>query len=173
MRKGWYKVPVIRNGSDLTGATKESIAQQLKAKGLKITSQRLAIIEVLMGKRDFHPSARSVYEEARKKKKSLSLSTTYATLNELSRIGVIKTLQFDSTENRYEGNLEEHLNLICEACGKIIDYEVPPVADQQEIAKKTGFSVTGTRLEYYGYCRDCRAKRKGDSGKHARKKNAQ
>jgi len=143
----------------LTRESKESIARRLKAKGLKLTPQRLAIIEVLVEKRDLHPGARSVYEEAKKRKKSLSLSTTYATLKQLSNLGIIKTLQFDSMENRYEGNLGEHLNLVCERCGKIIDYEVSPVARRQEIAKKTGFSVTDARLEYYGYCRDCRAKR--------------
>ena len=112
-------------------ATKELIAQELKAKRLKLTPQRLAIIEVLVEKRDLHPGARSVYEEAKKRRKSLSLSTTYATLSEFSRLGIIKTLQFDAMENRYEGNLEEHLNLVCERCGKILDYEVPPVADRQ------------------------------------------
>lgn len=156
----------------MTGATKESIARQLKAKGLKLTPQRLAIIKVLIDKRDFHPGARSVYEEAKKRKKGLSLSTTYATLNELSRLGIIKTLQFDSMENRYEGNLEEHLNLVCERCGKILDYEVPPVADQQEIAKKTGFSVTDTRLEYYGYCRDCLAKTEGSGDRRVKEESA-
>jgi Fe2+ or Zn2+ uptake regulation protein len=155
---------MIKNGSELASVTKESITRQLKAKGLKLTPQRMAIIEVVIEKGDLHPGVRSVYEEAKKKKKSLSLSTAYATLNELSRLGIIKILQFDSMENRYEGNLEEHLNLVCEGCGKILDYEVPPVADQQEIAKKTGFSVTDTRLEYYGYCRDCHAKNKRGRG---------
>jgi hypothetical protein len=42
-------------------------------------------------------------------------------------------------ENHYEGNLEEHLNLVCECCGKILDYELPRVADQHEIAKKPAF----------------------------------
>ena len=70
------------------------------------------------------PARRLVYKEAKKKKKSLSLSTTYATLNELSRHGIIKTLQFDKMEDRYEGNLEEHINLICERCKKILDYNV-------------------------------------------------
>lgn len=144
----------------MIGATKESIARELKAKGLRLTPQRLAIIEVLVEKRDLHPGARSVYEEARKRRKGLSLSTTYAALSELSRLGIIKTLQFDSMENRCEGNLEEHLNLVCERCGKIVDYEAPAVADHDEIAEKAGFSVTGSRLEYYGYCRECRAENK-------------
>jgi len=84
----------------LSRMTKKSIITKLKESGLKITPQRLVIIEVLIKKKDFHPGARLVYEEAKKKKKSLSLSTTYATLNELSRHGIIKTLQFDKMENR-------------------------------------------------------------------------
>ena len=143
--------------------TKESIIKQLKERGLKVTPQRRAIIEVLVEQRDLHPGARLVYEKAKKKKKSLSLSTAYATLNELSRHGIIKTLQFDQMENRYEGNLEEHINLICERCKKILDYKVSIGVDQREVAKKTGFSITDTRLEYYGYCRECRED-KGSKG---------
>jgi Fe2+ or Zn2+ uptake regulation protein len=144
--------------------TKEAIIKRIKERGLKLTPQRLAIIEVLLEKRDLHPGARLVYGEARKKKRSLSLSTTYATLNELSSLGIIKTLQFDKMENRFEGNLEEHVNLICERCKKILDYKVPITVDRRGVAKKTGFSITDTRLEYYGYCRDCRAKNKRGRG---------
>ena len=144
--------------------TKESIIEQLRERRLKITPQRLAIIEVLIEKRDFHPGARLVYEEAKKKKKSLSLSTTYATLSELSRHGIIKMLQFDKMENRFEGNLEEHINLICERCKRILDYKVPIGVDRREVVKETGFSVTDTRLEYYGYCRECREDIGGKGG---------
>lgn len=136
--------------------TKESIIRQLREKRLKITPQRMAIIEVLIEQKDLHPGARLVYREAKKKKKSLSLSATYATLNELSRHGIIKTLQFDKMENRCEGNLEEHINLVCERCKKILDYKASIGVDQREVAKKTGFSITDARLEYYGYCRECR-----------------
>ena len=141
--------------------TKESLIKQLRERGLKVTPQRLAIIEVLIEMGDLHPGARLVYEEAKKKKKNLSLSTAYATLNELSCHGIIKTLQFDKMENRYDGNLEEHINLICERCKKILDYKVPIAVDQREVAKKTGFLITDTRLEYYGYCQECR----GDKGR--------
>ena len=136
--------------------TKELIITQLREKGLKVTPQRLAIIDVLIEQGNFHPGASLVYQKAKKKKKSLSLSTTYATLNELSRHGIIKTLEFDKMQNRYETNREEHINLICERCRKILDYRVPITVDKRKVAKKTGFSVTDTRLEYYGLCRECR-----------------
>jgi len=64
---------------------RQSMLKVLKRKGLKMTPQRLAIIEALAAMRDLHPSAGAVYREARKIRKGLSLSTTYATLNQLSR----------------------------------------------------------------------------------------
>ena len=140
----------------------ELMLRELKEKGLKMTPQRLAIIEALTTMRDLHPSAGAVYREAKKIRKGLSLSTTYATLNQLSAHGIIKTLEFDTAENRYEANIGEHVNLICKGCGKIVDYETPTPADPGEVEKRTGFSVTDTRLEYYGYCEECRKKGTGE-----------
>jgi Fur family transcriptional regulator, peroxide stress response regulator len=146
---------MVRNDSELNRSNRASVLRQLKEKGLKLTPQRLAIIDVLIESRDCHPGARFVYEEARRKRERLSLSTTYSTLNELSHLGIIKTLQFDRMENRYEGNLEEHLNLICERCGKIVDYKASLAIDRKKTEQKTGFSIIDTRLDCYGYCREC------------------
>ncbi|MBN1383207.1 MAG: transcriptional repressor [Deltaproteobacteria bacterium] len=134
---------------------KEAIIQKLRQKGLKVTPQKLAIINTLIENSNAHPGAYLVYDKARKMSRGLSLSSVYATLNEFSRHGIIKMLQFDGTENRFEMNLEEHINLICEKCGKIIDYKIPPSMNQREIAKETGFMVIDKRIDYYGYCPDC------------------
>ncbi|MGO8988533.1 MAG: Fur family transcriptional regulator [bacterium] len=108
---------------------RESIIRKLKEKGLKLTSQRLAIIEVLVDTTPIHPSADLIYRQARKKGNRLSLSTVYATLNELSKHGIIKMLEFDRMENRYEANTTEHINLICKGCKKIMDYKPPFIID--------------------------------------------
>jgi Fe2+ or Zn2+ uptake regulation protein len=134
---------------------KQDLISQLKEKGLKITQQRLAIIDVLVEKRDAHPGVTLIYNEARKKAKRVSLSTVYATLKEFSESGLIKQLEFDRAENRYDVNLSEHINLICKRCGAIIDYDLPSTIESKDVARKTGFVVTETRMEYYGYCRDC------------------
>ena len=111
-----------------------TILNQLKTHGLKRTPQRLAIVDVLVEHTPLHPSADFVYHEAKKKVRGLSLSTVYYTLNELSRHGIIRTLEFDKMENRYEGNLENHANLICTECGRIEDYAkpLPILADEVE-----------------------------------------
>ena len=137
---------------------KESIVKKMREERLKLTPQRLAVIEVLADKTPFHPSADLIYREARRKVKSLSLSTVYSILNELSKHGIIKMLEFDRMGNRYEVNTTEHINLICKGCKKIMDYKPPFIIDTHEISKKCCFHVTDSRLEYYGYCKECSKK---------------
>ncbi len=142
----------------------------MRQQGLKITPQRIAVIEAIEKSGDLHPSAGQIYREARKKVPKLSLSTTYATIKELSRLHLIKTLQFDRAENRYEADLNEHVNLICGKCGRIIDYEVPDPVIRAEIAERTGFQVTDSRLEFYGLCWACASKAREGALKKSRGK---
>ena len=135
---------------------KTSIIKKLGEHRLKLTPQRIAIIEAFQNNISLHPRASLIYQEARKKVRSLSLSTVYATLNELSRYGIIKMLEFDRMENRYEGNIAAHINLFCKGCNKIIDYKPPISIDLKAVAKKARFRVSDTRLEYYEYCQQCR-----------------
>jgi len=135
--------------------TREALIGKLKELGFKITPQRLAIIDVLVEKGHLHPGANLILEDARKRAERVSLSTVYATLGELSQHGLIKNLEFDRLENRYEVNPEEHINLVCRLCGKIMDYNIPISIEPKDIAREAGFIVTDARMEYYGYCSDC------------------
>jgi Fe2+ or Zn2+ uptake regulation protein len=135
--------------------TTQFFIEKLKAKGLKLTRQRLAIIEAFVAKAALHPSANFLYQEVKKKMKGISLSTVYFTLNEFSRRGIIHTLDFDKMENRHEGNTEAHIHLICKQCKDIRDYH-SLLFDTKNIEGKTGFRITETRFEYQGYCPHCR-----------------
>jgi Fe2+ or Zn2+ uptake regulation protein len=134
--------------------TKEGLVRQLREKGFKITPQRRAIVDALVENRKLHPGAHLIFEEAGKKTKGLSLSTVYATMGEFSRNGLIKSLKFDRMDNRYDVNLQEHVNLVCRRCGKIADYRIPPSVEPKEIARTAGFQVIDARMEYYAYYRD-------------------
>jgi len=135
---------------------KAFIIEKMKERGLKLTSQRLAIIDVLVDNALSHPSASLVYHEAKKRAKSLSLSTVYATLSELSRHGIIKLVEFDTMENRYELDTTPHINVVCKECKKILDYEFPILINWKAVLKRLRFLVTDSRFEFYGYCEDCR-----------------
>lgn len=134
---------------------KATILKKLKESGLKVTSQRLAIIEVMMENTSLHPGASFIYQKAKKKVKGLSLSTVYYTLNELSKRGIIKMLEFDKMENRYEGSTFNHLNLVCIGCGSIQDFPGTIPISSKEVEKQMGFRPSEVRFEYYGYCKEC------------------
>jgi Fur family peroxide stress response transcriptional regulator len=63
-------------------------------------------------------------------------------------------------DNRYESNVNHHLNLVCLGCGKIVDYVEQIPIPIEKIKKKMGFSVNRIRYEYYGYCKNCRQKQR-------------
>ena len=133
---------------------KRRIIEGMKEKGLKLTRQRLEIIDILTGKS--HPSASSMFVEARKKEPSISLSTVYYTLDIMKRAGLIKELEFADRDSRYEGDVSDHLNLVCTGCGKIEDFLAAKPVPLEKVEKKTGFRADSTRFEYYGLCRKCR-----------------
>jgi Fur family transcriptional regulator, peroxide stress response regulator len=130
----------------------------MKKAGLRLTSQRLAIVDFLAGTRS-HPSAAALYAEAKKKAPSISLSTVYLTLDALKRAGLIKELEFDDRDSRYEGDVSDHLNLVCEECGGIEDFPSASPVPAERVEKRTGFKVSGVRLEYYGRCRRCSSRK--------------
>ncbi len=134
---------------------KPQIIGKLKEQGLKLTPQRLAIIDALVEHSRLHPGAGLILREAKKRTKRLSLSTVYATLEEFAELGLIKVIEFDRMENRCEGNIETHINLVCRKCKRIIDYRPPLPMDAKDVFRRARFRVLDSRLEYYGYCEEC------------------
>jgi len=133
----------------------EEVRARLNEAGLRMTPQRRAIIEVLMDTRQHHPAVSVIHGEVKKRNPGLSLSTVYTTLNELRRLGLIQMLLMDGRESRCETNPGGHIHLICEGCGKILDYAFPFCIDKDSMMRHNGFLGTGHRMEYYGYCSDC------------------
>ena len=126
----------------------------MREKGLRITPQREAILDYLLSTGE-HPSARRIWEAVRERIPTISLSTVYHSLSELSKFNIIKTLEFNELENRYEGNFSHHINLICLRCHKIIDYPTTHTIDMDQVEDQTRFKPFRSRFELYGVCEDC------------------
>jgi len=126
----------------------------MREKGLRITPQRDAILDYLLST-DEHPSARRILDKVKKKAPRICLSTVYSTLAELSKRNIIKELDFDNMDNRYEGNVSHHINLICVQCGNISDYITAHTIDMEMIRQATRFRPFQSRFELYGVCARC------------------
>lgn len=131
--------------------------QALRAAGCRITRQRSAILEYLAST-DSHPSARQVYRDVKRVVPDVSLATVYNTLGTLVRVNLLKLIDFESMDNRYDRDPGPHINLICTVCGGIQDFgwgfPIPP----EEVREKAGFDVRDVRMEYYGECDGCRTR---------------
>jgi len=90
---------------------------------------------------------------------TVSLATIYKTLHVLKELRLIQKLVFSKGENRFDPNMEPHLNVACLQCGKVID-----VNDEGtrrlilKAAEKTRYTITDQRFDIYGFCEKCKAR---------------
>jgi len=135
-----------------------SPARLLREAGLRVTPQRLAIASTVL--RGQHPTAGEVFEIVREQFPTMGLATVYATLNTMSRCGLLRPMPFADAV-RFDANVTPHANLICVSCGSITDFEgCDDVLRQlrERTAELAGFSFEGERLDLHGMCAACRAR---------------
>ncbi|MFP3866896.1 MAG: Fur family transcriptional regulator [Desulfobacteraceae bacterium] len=137
---------------------KEKIINELQRAGIRLTPQRRAILDYL-ATTDIHPNAQQIFQEVQKTQPDISLATIYNTLNTLVRLGFLKMLELESG-NHYETNLRQHINLICNICGKIQDMDGSLTINSAEVLRCFGFQVLDSRMEYHGVCSACRGRQK-------------
>lgn len=121
--------------------------------GLKLTPQRLAILDYLEGNTS-HPSAEDIYRNVHERFPTMSLATVYTTLTALKEKGSVLELSVDPDKKRYDPNTELHNHLICLRCKTIVDIPNDYRIELPESAKKD-FDVVKSHVEFYGYCPRC------------------
>ncbi|MDQ1327715.1 MAG: Fur family transcriptional regulator, peroxide stress response regulator [Candidatus Poribacteria bacterium] len=119
------------------------------------SKQRQRILELLESTGN-HPTATWVYDQLRKEYPSLSMGNVYRNLNILVEQGLVKSLDFGSTFDRFDANVTPHYHFICENCGSVIDLEIPIENELNEkVNKATDFSVRYHKMQFYGLCNKC------------------
>ena len=134
----------------------QELVAGLRAKGHRLTPQRLAVLRVLAESTD-HPSVEQIYDKVRRQHPMISRATVYKTVETLKGMGQVLELEFSGAGNRYDGRrVEPHPHLVCRGCGRIQDLELPGLMrEATEVAQKTGYELLGHRLDFYGLCPEC------------------
>lgn len=135
----------------------EIFKQHLRKSGLKSTSQRDVIARVFFAS-DTHISVEELYNEVKRVNARIGYATVYRTMKLLTECGLAIERHFRDGEARYERAEDSHHDhLICEACGKIVEFEEEQIEVlQRQVARRLGFELRGHKMELYGVCRDCR-----------------
>lgn len=124
----------------------------------KLTSQRKLILEILLKNLGEHLSAEEVYDIVKEEDPGIGLATVYRTLELFCELGIIQQLDFDNNRRRYELETgeEHHHHLICDNCGKVIEFNDQILEEfEDDLQKNYKFKVTEHRIKFYGYCEEC------------------
>ena len=99
----------------------EQIREKIAEKGLKVTPQRVAILEAVY-KLDNHPTADNIESYLKKSQPNIAIGTIYKVLDVLVANRIIKKVTTEADKMRYEGIAEHHHHLYCVECDLIEDY---------------------------------------------------
>lgn len=124
-------------------------------KSLRVTPQRIEIFKELALSSD-HPTAEKLHQRLIERMPMLSLDTVYRTLGTFSNLGLIKKVETVESQARFEVSYVQHHHLICERCGKIIDFQwqyVDDAALPPEVQHLGCFERKNVVV--YGTCQDC------------------
>ncbi len=137
----------------------EQIVSSLRDEGLRITPQRIAIVDYLLKTED-HPSAELIHKIVRKRFPMVSLSTVYKTLDLLKEKKLVNEIEVEG-EARFDAHTNEHINLVCMKCGKIDDVDEESLKEiQVNAAKKSKYLILRSNFELHGYCSSCKSRMK-------------
>ncbi len=99
----------------------KDIQELLKEKDLKVTPQRIGVLEAIHTLRN-HPTTEQIIDFIHKKNPSIAIGTVYKTLDTFVKHGVINKILTEGEVMRYDGILKHHHHLHSEEGNIIQDY---------------------------------------------------
>ena len=120
-------------------------------KGTNFSSKRELIYSTLCSTKT-HPSAKWVYEQLKEDHPDLSLGTVYRNIALFKENGKAVAVANILGEERLDGDTSPHAHLVCKACGKIEDIEMPALNHKGNM---NDFSADFVAVTYFGHCKDC------------------
>ncbi|WP_026475822.1 Fur family transcriptional regulator [Alkaliphilus transvaalensis] len=138
----------------------DDLKDRLKEKGLKLTPQRRATLEVLYNNQGEHLNTEEIYDIVKETCPEIGLATVYRTLQLLDEMGLISKLNLDDGCSRYEFNNHEddhqHHHLICQSCNCVIEVEIDLLDQLEEaIEKEYKFKIKDHKVKFFGICSNC------------------
>lgn len=155
-------------GTRATIGSVTATVERLRSVGLRVTSPRVAVLDVLGEARaeaDHHLAAATVAERARARLGSLSTQTVYDCLDVLVRSGLARRIEPAGMAALYEARADDnHHHAVCRGCGVTVDVEcvegtapclVPHLPPAGGGPTGSGFVVDEAEVTFWGWCAQC------------------
>jgi Fe2+ or Zn2+ uptake regulation protein len=130
----------------------ERLKDTLLAKGLRASYQRIKVLEYLHNY-EGHPTADEIYRFLSPEIPSLSKTTIYNILHSFTEAGILRIINIDDNEVRYDIMLSNHGHFKCESCGSIINFSID--IDKIPIVGLNRFAIKERNVFFKGLCPNC------------------
>lgn len=125
----------------------------LKEYNLKVTPQRVAIVEELY--MNGHMNIDDLYRRLLAKFPSISLATIYKNVNAMIEKVFLNEVKIPNSKSVYELVKEEHSHLVCSSCGRIEDLELDVSSLVEEATTLKNYTVKQSSVVFTGLCPHC------------------
>ena len=130
-------------------------AAQLRARGFRMTSQRMAILHALRHA-GTHLSPREIYRQAKQELPGLTEPTVYRTLEFLAENGLARPSQKGNGHLLYEIAGNDHHHLVCRICGDEIQVEHALLEQlYHKLESTSGYVRIDSHMTFFGVCPSC------------------
>ncbi|RWU11560.1 ferric iron uptake transcriptional regulator [Pseudidiomarina gelatinasegens] len=128
---------------------------QLKKAGLKVTSPRIKVLEILKNPNNQHISAEDVYKILLENNEEIGLATVYRVLNQFDDAGIVSRHHFEGGRSVFELSAKDHHDhLVCLTCGHVFEFEDDVIEQRQlQVAEANNIKLTNHSLYLYGECK--------------------
>lgn len=143
----------------------DTLAQQMREGGHKLTQPRGAILRVLLSTpKPLSPN--EIQERGQVLCADLGLVTVYRTLELMEEIGLVRPVHLADGCHGYVLATPGHTHhVICVRCQAVVEIDGCEMGDfLNGVAQQTGYIVTGHWLEIAGLCANCQQSDPGNEG---------
>jgi Fur family ferric uptake transcriptional regulator len=125
--------------------------QDLRDAGLKVTSPRLKVLEILETSKDRHLSAEGIYRLLLEQHDELGLATVYRVLTQFEQAGLVSRHNFEGGTAVFElTDGSHHDHMVCLETGDVIEFCDERIEQlQKDIAAKYGYEIEDHSLVLY------------------------
>ena len=126
-------------------------SQDLRKAGLKVTSPRLKVLEILETSADRHLSAEAIYKALITSGEELGLATVYRVLTQFERAGLVTRHNFEGGTSVFElADGTHHDHMVCLTTGEVVEFFDERIEElQNEIADKHGYTIEDHSMVLY------------------------